>query len=476
MVFSSLTFLYLFLPAVMLAYCIAPAKARNAVLLLASMTFYFCGEQLYLLLMLGEIALAYVAGRLAEPRGDGKSGQGRKAVLVIFLVLSLGLLGVFKYADLLPGTVNAIAGREVLGLLRLPLPIGISFYIFQGVSYGIDVYRGRYPAEKNPVRLALYISFFPQLIAGPIVRYDAIRESLAAERRISIERLESGLVRFCTGLGKKLLIADRLFALCEAAAAASSPSVVLAWAEGLAFLMYVYYDFSGYSDMAIGLAGCFGFDIPENFRYPLISGSFREFWRRWHISLGTWFRDYLYIPLGGNRKGRAKHLRNLLIVWGLTGLWHGASWNFVIWGACFGVLLIVEVLFAKHGATPAAHPRNVMRIARTAVVLVVTTTVFVWFRFTEFSDAVSQFGRMFGTVALWSRDTAYLLSGSAVLLACALLGATPLPKRAMLALTKKKGSDVWLPILETAWILGILLFATAYLVDGSFSPFLYFQF
>ncbi len=473
MVFSSLTFLYLFLPTVMLAYCIVPAKARNAVLLLASMTFYFCGEQLYLLLMLGEIALAYVAGRLAEPRGEGKSGRGRKAVLVIFLVLSLGLLALFKYADLLPETVNAIAGREVLGLLRLPLPIGISFYIFQGISYGIDVYRGRYPAEKNPVRLALYISFFPQLIAGPIVRYDALRESLAAERKISIERLERGLVRFCTGLGKKLLIADRLFALCEAAAAASSPSVVLAWAEGLAFLMYVYYDFSGYSDMAIGLAGCFGFDIPENFRYPLISGSFREFWRRWHISLGTWFRDYLYIPLGGNRKGRARHLRNLLIVWGLTGLWHGASWNFVIWGACFGVLLILETAVRKKET---ARPRIALRIARTAVVLVVTTAVFVWFRFTEFSNAVSQFGRMFGTVALWSRDTAYLLSGSAVLLACALLGATPLPKRAMLVLTKKKGSDVWLPILETAWILGILLFATAYLVDGSFSPFLYFRF
>ena len=212
MVFSSLTFLYLFLPAVMLVYCIVPAKARNAVLLLASMTFYFCGEQLYLLLMLGEIVLAYAAGRLAEPRSGEKSGRGRKAVLVIFLVLSFGLLTLFKYADLLPETVNAIAGREVLGLLRLPLPIGISFYIFQGVSYGIDVYRGRYPAEKNPVRLALYISFFPQLIAGPIVRYDAIRESLAAERRISVERLERGIVRFCTGLGKKLLIADRLFA------------------------------------------------------------------------------------------------------------------------------------------------------------------------------------------------------------------------------------------------------------------------
>jgi len=507
MVFSSLTFLYLFLPAVMLVYCIIPAKARNAVLLLASMTFYFCGEQLYLLLMLGEIVLAYAAGRLAEPRSGEKSGRGRKAVLVIFLVLSFGLLTLFKYADLLPETVNAIAGREVLGLLRLPLPIGISFYIFQGVSYGIDVYRGRYPAEKNPVRLALYISFFPQLIAGPIVRYDAIRESLAAERRISVERLERGIVRFCTGLGKKLLIADRLFAMCEAAAASTAPSAVLAWTEGLAFLLYVYYDFSGYSDMAIGLAGCFGFDIPENFRYPLISDSFREFWRRWHISLGTWFRDYLYIPLGGNRKGRAQHLRNLLIVWGLTGLWHGASWNFVIWGACFGVLLILEVLLSRNAAASGkasasvgksasgnaaasgdasvsagaearavTRRRAALRVVRTAAVLAVTVTVFVWFRFTEFHGAVTQLGRMFGTVSLWSRDTAYLLSGSAVLLAAALLGATPLPKRAMTALMKKRGADVWLPILETLWILGILLLATAYLVDGSFSPFLYFRF
>lgn len=556
MVFSSLTFLYLFLPAVMLLYCIVPARARNAVLLIASMAFYFCGEQLYLLLMLGEIALTYVAGRLMEagdgsvdfrkngaaekkaydagvnvgravqtvPVGEGRNdnrGRQRKCVLIMFLILSFGLLTLFKYADLLPETVNALAGTGVLGLLRLPLPIGISFYIFQSVSYGIDVYRGRYPAEKNPFRLALYISFFPQLIAGPIVRYDAVREKLAAARTIEVRRLERGIVRFCAGLGKKVLIADRLYALCEAAAAVSAPSVVLAWVEGLAFLLYVYFDFSGYSDMAIGLACCFGFDIPENFRYPLISGSVREFWRRWHVSLGTWFRDYLYIPLGGSRRGLWRHIRNLLIVWCLTGLWHGASWNFVIWGVCFGAILILEVLFGRNalttlasgdvpspGIVPAAgdvsasgivsasadastlgdasvskktsaqgmRGRVALRTLRTAAVLTGTVLIFVWFRFIEVHDAVSQFGKMFGTVPFWSADTAYILSSGIILLAAALLGATPIPKHLMHLLEKRKGAEFLIPILETVWVLLILLFVTAYLVDGSFSPFLYFRF
>ena len=461
MVFSSLTFLYLFLPAVILLCICVPARFRNAVLLLAGLVFYFCGEQLYLLLMLGDILLTYVSARLI----DVSEGKRRKAVLIVFLVLSFALLGFFKYADLLPGTVNSIAGHEVFALLELPLPIGISFYIFQSVSYGIDVYRRRYPAEKNLLNLALYVSFFPQLIAGPIVRFETVKENLK-KREFSFERLGDGLFRFTLGLGKKVLIADRLYAFCNEAANTAEPSVILAWVEGLAFLLYVYFDFSGYSDMAIGLAHSFGFDLPENFNYPLISSGFRDFWRRWHISLGSWFRDYLYIPLGGSRKGLGIHIRNLLIVWALTGLWHGASWNFVLWGLCFGIVLILEVLLDKIGFS------KYLRI----LVIPVTILFFVWFRFTDLSPAFRQFGLMFGNAPLWSSASAYLMKGAAVLIPAAIIGATPLPKMAAKKTEGLKISPYILPLLKTVLILTILAFATGYLVDGSFSPFLYFRF
>ncbi len=467
MVFSSLSFVYLFLPIVILVYFCVPGKFRNAVLLGASLVFYFVGEQIYLLLMMLEITLTYVAGRLIEA-GKGKK---KKGILIAFLILSFGLLGLFKYADLIPATVNAFAGSEIINLLKLPLPIGISFYVFQSVSYGIDVYRGKYPAEKNPINLALYVSFFPQLIAGPVVRFETVREDLV-NRKCSVEKLGDGLFRFCIGLGKKVLIADRLFAFCTEAASAGTPSVILAWTEGLAFLLYVYYDFSGYSDMAIGLAKCFGFNLPENFNYPLMSTGFGDFWRRWHISLGTWFRDYLYIPLGGSREGIVKHIRNLFIVWALTGLWHGASWNFVLWGLGFGIFISAEVLLGRRSGDPGKLWGNAKRI----LVLPVTIILFLFFRFTDISEAVRQLGMMFGAVELWSGDTGYLIGGSVTLLLIALIGATPLIKYLAKRIGNINGFKNFVPVFKAAAMLALLSVITAYLVDGSFSPFLYFRF
>ena len=474
MVFSSLTFLYIFLPATLLLYFIAPAKIRNIVLFAASLIFYFCGERIYLLLMLGEILLSYLAGLLLS-RTDG----GRKrAALIVFLVLSFGMLGLFKYADLFTGTVNAIAGKELLSALRLHMPIGISFYVFQSVSYGIDVYRGKYEAEKNPLRLATYISLFPQLIAGPIVRYDELSKDLR-KRQISFRGFGDGAFRFVLGLGKKVLIADRLFALCTAAGQTTEPSFVLAWTEAAAFLLYVYFDFSGYSDMAIGLGACFGFKIPENFRYPLVSGSVKEFWRRWHITLGAWFRDYLYIPLGGNRRGLARQIFALLFVWAMTGLWHGASWNYVIWGACFGILLVFETVFSRlRGEKGEKKEKAALwrSLPRRVAVFLITALIFVWFRFQSAGQAAQQLGRMFGSAPFWSGGSAYPLRGGAVILAAALFGCTPLPKMIARRLEQTKAGAYIAPVARGLWMAAILALSTAYLVDGSFSPFLYFRF
>ena len=470
MVFSSLTFLYIFLPVTFVLYFLMPAKIRNVVLLLASLFFYFYGEQMYLLLMIGEIVLTYVLGLLIE-RFEGAL---KKVFLILFLVLSLGALGVFKYSGLFTDTVNALAGNSLISAFKLHMPIGISFYTFQSISYGIDVYRGRHPAEKNILRLATYVSLFPQLIAGPIVRYEDVAKELR-ERKMTFSNFGEGAFRFVLGLGKKVLIADRLFAFCENAASANQPSMVLAWAEGLAFLMYVYFDFSGYSDMAIGLGKCLGFKFPENFNYPLISKSIREFWRRWHITLGSWFRDYLYIPLGGNRHGIVKQIRNLLIVWALTGLWHGASWNYVIWGLGFGIILVMEtVLFKK--ASDNKEKSLLRSIPRRIIVLAITVVIFVWFRFQSFDEAINQIGSMFGASPLWSEETSYLLKSGAVMMLVSLIGATPFPKRIAQKIELTKPGVYFSTVFRPAFMLLIIGLSTAYLVDGSFSPFLYFRF
>ncbi len=489
MVFSSLTFLYLFLPGTILLYYILPAKARNLILLVLSLVFYFAGEQLWLLLMLGEITAAYFSGLLLE-QTDGKK---KKAVFVLFLLFSFGMLGVFKYADLITETAGSLTRQGSLKALKLHLPVGISFYIFQAVSYVTDVYRKKYPAEKNLLHLALYVSFFPQLIAGPIVRFESVSDAIRS-RKESWELFGEGAFRFVTGLGKKVLLADRLYAFCQAANGAAAPSVILSWAEGLAFLLFVYFDFSGYSDMAIGLGNCFGFRLPENFRYPLVSRSIGEFWRRWHITLGSWFRDYLYIPLGGSRCSKAKHVRNILIVWALTGLWHGASWNFVIWGLCFGLLMIPGAMIrrkrprsetiiradvldkAPEQTEKPRRSRLLLDVLRCAAVMILTVLIFVWFRFTGFQDAVLQFSEMFGSVPFLSGESFYYLKGAAVLLTVSLIGATYLPCRLVRKLEQTRAGQTLLPFGRALWMLLILAVSTAYLADGSFSPFLYFRF
>ena len=334
MLFSSIPFLYYFLPVVLMVYFLVPRSWQNAVLLLSSLFFYGWGEPKHLLLMAGSILLFYLFG-LAVDRSRRK-----KFWLAVSVISGAALLGVFKYADFFVESVNGLTGLSI-PLLHLALPIGISFYLFQCVSYVIDVYRGDVTVQKNLLKFGTYVSMFPQLIAGPIVRYADVAPQLDS-RTTNWNDFADGLSRFLVGLGKKVLLANQFGALIKAFRASESPSVLFFWVYALAFTLHIYFDFSGYSDMAIGLGRMFGFHFLENFNYPYLSRSATEFWRRWHISLSSWFRDYIYIPLGGSRVSRPKWVRNIFIVWGLTGFWHGAAWNFLLWGLYYGVLLVVE--------------------------------------------------------------------------------------------------------------------------------------
>ena len=340
MVFSSLTFLFWFLPGVLSAYFLFPQKAKNTVLFVSSLLFYAWGEPVYVGLMLFSTVLDYCCGLTVEKyRGTVRAKIG----LFVSVITNLSLLCFFKYADLLISTLSHILG-STFPLLNLPLPIGISFYTFQTMSYTIDVYRGDARAQKNILSFGAYVSLFPQLVAGPIIRYQTIADQLE-ERTHSFDKFGAGVRRFICGLGKKVLLANNIGLLWNTISTADSLTFVSAWLGIIAFGFQVYFDFSGYSDMAIGLGKMFGFEFSENFNYPYCSKSVTEFWRRWHISLGLWFRDYVYIPLGGNRKGLILQLRNIAIVWLLTGFWHGAAWNYVLWGVFYGVLLIFEKLF-----------------------------------------------------------------------------------------------------------------------------------
>ena len=342
MVFSSLTFLMLFLPTVLLIYFAVPRQGKNAVLFIFSLLFYAWGEPIYVGLMIFSTVLDYTCGWLVEKyRGTSKQKIG----LLISVFTNLSLLFFFKYTDFFIGTINTVFGTDI-AMLNLPLPIGISFYTFQTMSYTIDVYRGDAKVQKNILSFGAYVSLFPQLIAGPIVRYQDIADQLN-ERTHSFDRFGDSVKRFVTGLGKKVLLANNIGLLWDAISktAAENLTTLAAWLGIIAFAFQIYFDFSGYSDMAIGLGKMFGFEFLENFDYPYTSKSVTEFWRRWHISLGTWFRDYIYIPLGGNRKGLPIQIRNIAIVWILTGFWHGASWNYVLWGVFYGVLLMAEKLF-----------------------------------------------------------------------------------------------------------------------------------
>ena len=461
MVFSSIPFLFYFLPAVLILYFIAPRKLKNAVLLLSSLVFYGWGEPKYLILMVSAILLFYFCG-LAM--GASKKKSGKKVWLVVSAVVSLTLLAIFKYADFFIDSFNAATGLSV-PLLRLALPIGISFYTFQCLSYTIDVYRGNAEVQKNPISFGAYVALFPQLIAGPIVRYVDVARELE-NRTHSWENVAVGLRRFLVGLGKKVLLADNFALLIKLFRETPDQSVVFYWVYALAFMLNVYFDFSGYSDMAIGLGRVFGFRFVENFNYPYLSKSISEFWRRWHISLGSWFRDYVYIPMGGNRVSKGRWILNILTVWLLTGLWHGAAWNFVLWGLLFAVLLLFEKVMPWLQKLPG--------VLRHGYVLLFVMLSFVLFNANDLRQAAGDLGAMFGAGNLpaMSASTLYYLKSFAPLLMVGILGATPLAKKAACRLEHTAAGAV----LEAVLMLGLLLLCTAYLVDGSFSPFLYFRF
>ena len=459
MIFSSIPFLYYFLPAVLAVYFLTPRRGKNAVLLLASLAFYGWGEPKLLLLMVFTIVVFYLCGLAI-----GRSQHHKKAWLTLSIAVGVGLLGLFKYADFFVASVNAVTGLR-LPLLKLALPVGISFYTFQCLSYTVDVYRGTVPSQKNLIAFGAYVALFPQLIAGPIVRYSDVAKELDG-RTHSWENVGLGLRRFLMGLAKKVILADNLAMLVKLYRDSGSPSVAFAWLYAIAFTLNIYFDFSGYSDMAIGLGRIFGFHFPENFDYPYLSKSITEFWRRWHKSLGSWFRDYVYIPLGGNRVSKAKWVRNILVVWMLTGLWHGAAWNFVLWGLLFAALLLMEKALPGLQRLPNAVCHG--------YVLLAVVLSFVLFNAESLPQAGSDFAALFGCAGLplFTTETGYYLRSYAPLLIVACIGATPLVKRTARKLEGKKLTQALEPIL---W-LGLLLICTAYLVDGSFSPFLYFRF
>lgn len=466
MLFSGLPFLYFFLPITLILYFIAPKKWKNTILLVASLAFYAWGERRIVLLFCLSIFLGWLFG-LAIAHWRDKSRA--KLLLAASVVINLGMLGYFKYYDFFMGGINALLGTRI-PLLYIALPIGISFYTFQILSYTVDVYRGDVPAQKNLIDFATYVSFFPQLIAGPIVRYSDMKDRLKV-RSHTLDGIAWGLRRFLIGLGKKVLFSNAFGELCSVYRESGDPSVLFCWLYAVAFTLQIYFDFSGYSDMAIGLGKVFGFKLPENFNYPYISGSITEFWRRWHMTLGSWFRDYVYIPLGGNRVGKWRHLFNILIVWMLTGLWHGAAWNFVAWGLFYAVLLMVEKLWLKDYLE--RH-----RIFGHLYVLLSVMLGFVLFNAVDFTQAGRDIAGMFGFGGLkvWSGEALYYLRSYGLTLILGILGATPLPGKVMAILTGNKYCDSVLQILEPIGLIAILLVVTAYLVDGSFNPFLYFRF
>ncbi len=464
MVFSSIPFLYFFLPAVLIAYFVVPEKLKNAVLLIFSLGFYWWGEPKYVLLMIFTITFCYGAARLIENRRE--KSRERKLLLILSVAVPLGFLAVFKYADFFIGTFDALTGADI-PFLKLALPIGISFYTFQAVSYIIDVYRGDIPAEKNLITLSAYITLFPQLIAGPIIRYSDVADDMN-NRKINLKNASDGIRRFVFGLGKKVLIANLLGTICVTYRASTDISVLYAWIYAIAYTLQIYFDFSAYSDMAIGLGKIMGLNFMENFNYPYIAKSITEFWRRWHISLSSWFRDYVYIPLGGNRVKKSRHILNIMIVWCLTGFWHGAGWTFIVWGLYFGILLLCEKLIWGKAIEKAPS------VIRHIYVMFIVIISFVIFNAASFTEAWTDILNLLGATGIpaVSESAIYALKSNAVLFAVAFFAATPVMKK----LCFRYENKAVVKALEVVSIVAVLVVSTAYLADGSFNPFLYFRF
>jgi len=458
MVFSSLLFLFRFLPAAFLLYYITPRRYKNLALVILSLIFYGWGEPRYILIMFASIACDYFAGLIIEAHRDNP--RIMKAGLLMSVFFNLGMLGFFKYTNFFISNINAVTGLSI-EFLSITLPLGISFYTFQTMSYTIDVYRGKVKAQKNVIDFSAFVVLFPQLIAGPIVRYTDIERELG-ERRVDMSQITDGARIFTFGLAKKVLIANNIGMLWDDVQniGFSNISSPLAWLGILGFAFQIYFDFSGYSSMAIGLGKMLGFDFPQNFDYPYISTSMTEFWRRWHMTLGSWFREYLYIPLGGNRCSKKRNIFNLFVVWAATGFWHGASWNFVLWGLFFFVLLVIE----RQGLKQWLETHKPLARVYMLILLLLSWSLFA---ITDFSQLGVFYAKLFSFTA--GADWLYYLRNYGVTIIVAAVCSTPLLEKLY---SKVKG----IPAVEAVTVLSLLCMSVAYLVDSTYNPFLYFRF
>ncbi len=477
MLFSSITFLFVFLPLVLITYFICPRKLRNFVLLIFSLAFYAWGEPKYIIVMTASIIVGYISGLVTEMFLNKEKKGMAKLAMIVAVAVNLGILIFFKYSDFFILNFNKLTGTEYK-LLKIALPLGISFYTFQILSYSVDVYRGEVKAQKNIINLAAYVTLFPQLIAGPIVRYQTVCEELTT-RKESVDLFAEGAHRFVVGLGKKVLIANTVGAVFDQLSTlpAADNTVVLSWMSAIAFSLQIYFDFSGYSDMAIGLGKMFGFHFLENFNYPYISDSITEFWRRWHISLSTWFRDYVYIPLGGNRRGPIRRIVNIFVVWLLTGFWHGAAWNFIIWGLYYFVLLMLEKTFLLKVLKKL--PKFISHI----YTLFLVNLGWVIFAYDDMGNLANAVKNMFGLngLSFAGNGTSFYLLSYVIVFVIAFIGATPLPKKLgnkIIAGLEGKSAikETAAIVLTTVFLLAVLILSTAGLASDSFNPFLYFRF
>lgn len=462
MVFTSISFIYYFLPLLLICYFVVPKKFRNIILLMFSVLFYFYGEPKYILLMLIEVLISYVVGLLIDKYKN-------KNILIIGIFIHVLLFGIFKYFNFVIINVNNLFHSN-LNLLNVVLPIGISFYTFQIISYEIDVYNKKVNVQSNILKYFLYVFLFPQLIAGPIVRYQDVNNEID-NRNVTFEMFANGLRRFIIGLSKKVIIANNLGELCNIYLNLGDKSVLFTWIFAISYMLQIYFDFSGYSDIAIGLGKMLGFNFPENFNYPYMAKSITDFWRRWHMTLSSWFRDYVYIPLGGNKKGVLKQIRNILIVWSLTGLWHGASWNFIVWGLYFGILLILEKFILKK------YFSNVPKFIKGIYTLFLVMISFVIFQGDNLSNAFNIIKGLFGLNGelFINNVTLYYLKGYVLFIVLGVIGSTNYVKNLVIKISNGKGKKI-INILEPIYLLILLIIVTMYLIDSSYNPFLYFRF
>ena len=462
MVFTSISFIYYFLPLLLICYFVVPKKFRNIILLMFSVLFYFYGEPKYILLMLIEVFISYVVGLLIDKYKN-------KNILIIGIFIHVLLFGIFKYFNFVIINVNNLFHSN-LNLLNVVLPIGISFYTFQIISYEIDVYNKKVNVQSNILKYFLYVFLFPQLIAGPIVRYQDVNNEID-NRNVTFEMFTIGVRRFIIGLSKKVIIANNLGELCNIYLNLGDKSVLFTWIFAISYMLQIYFDFSGYSDIAIGIGKMLGFNFPENFNYPYMAKSITDFWRRWHMTLSSWFRDYVYIPLGGNKKGVLKQIRNILIVWSLTGLWHGASWNFIVWGLYFGILLILEKFILKK------YFSNVPKFIKGIYTLFLVMISFIIFQGDNLSNDFNIIKGLFGLNGelFINNVTLYYLKGYVLFIVLGVIGATNYVKNLVIKISNGKGKKI-INILEPIYLLILLIIVTMYLIDSSYNPFLYFRF